>query len=462
MRGTSAPGVVVIGAGVSGLTTAIGLARRGVPVHVLERDRTPAPHGRRGAGGWYRDSAPQAGQGHVFPPGCYQLLADELPDVLARLLELGARELPVSGGSGGSGGVALAVRRPLFDWMLRRVAEREPGVLVHGGLAATGLRASGGRLSGVQVRDGVVPADLAVDATGAHGPVPGWLDELEHRDAGPRVAEPRRPGDSAPAGDGMRAEASVGAGDGEGAGDGVRSGDIVRAGDGVPAGADHYTRSYVLHWPDAGDPGELNLGGLAAGGDFGGYSCRVVPADNHTFTVTFTVAAGALGSPPTGQTGSAPAGPLEPGLAGLCDPESFQAAALGLSRVGEWVDAAVAEPLTGVTVLSVPAARHGRAKDSARLPGLLAVGDALRTGDPVWCSGLAVALASGLACARAVRAALDVEPTGIRDTGHIAAAIGAAAGRFAEQPVCPVVRLPGPGVAELAGLLARPMPSPVG
>ena len=34
-------------------------------------------------------------------------------------------------------------------------------------------------------------------------------------------------------------------------------------------------------------PGELNLG-LAAGGDFGGYSCRVVPADNNTFTVMFT------------------------------------------------------------------------------------------------------------------------------------------------------------------------------
>jgi flavin-dependent dehydrogenase len=402
--------VLVLGAGVAGLTTAIALGRRGIPVDVLERDRTAAPSGRRGAGSWYRDGVPHAGQGHVFSPRCHQVLAAELPDVLDRLLELGAREMPVGPSAGrwdgpasAERGTALAVRRPVFDWVLRRVAEREPLLRVHSGVAATGLRATDGRLSGVLVGRGVVPADLAVDATGAFGPVSGWLDDLGH----PRLAEPRSEPGSA----------------------------------GASTGANYYTRGYALHWP--GEPGELNLG-LAAGGDFGGYSCRVVPADNNTFTVMFTVSAGS------------PNGAGESRLARLGAPDGFQAAASSIPMVARWVDPVAAEPLTGVTSLRLPPVRRGGVSDVARLPGLVAVGDALHTGDPVWCAGVAVALASGLACADAVRAGRDGEDV------DIAGRVWDAAADLAAYPACACARVPGPSAGDLAEVLAGSTPVPVG
>jgi len=405
----NAPKVLVLGAGVAGLTTAIALSRRGIAVDVLERDRPRAPSGRRAAGSWYRDGVPHAGQGHVFSPRCHRLLAEELPDVLEQLVRHGARELAVGRSAGrwdgpeaASAGTALAVRRPMFDWVLRRIAEREPALRVHSGVAATGLRTGGGRLSGVLVGGGVLATELAVDATGAFGPVAGWLDDLGQR---PWSMEPRPDPDA-------------------------------RA-----AAADYFTRSYALHCPDE-LPGELNLG-LAAGGDFGGYSCRVVPADNNTFTVMFTVPAGPSGSD-SGSDGT----PVGSGLAALATPDGFQLAASRIPQVAGWVDPAAAEPLSGVTALRLPPVRRGGAADVARLPGLVAVGDALHTGDPVWCSGVAVALASGLACARAVRAAEDGE------TVDIAARVWSEAADLAAYPACACARMPGPSAAELAGELA--------
>ncbi|HEX4250153.1 MAG TPA: FAD-dependent oxidoreductase [Pseudonocardia sp.] len=421
----SAPKVLVLGAGVAGLTTAIALGRRGIAVDVLERDRPRAPSGRRAAGSWYRDGVPHAGQGHVFSPRCHRVLASELPDVLRELVQHGARELAVGRSAGrwdgpeaDASGTALAVRRPVFDWVLRRVAEREPSVRVHSGVAATGLRTSGGRLSGVLVGGGVLETDLAVDATGAFGPVSEWLDDLGHRGECPWLVEPR-PDPDTPG----------------------------------PVGADYFTRSYALHWSDE-LPGELNLG-LAAGGDFGGYSCRVVPGDNNTFTVMFTVPVG----PGSGSSGSADA-PVGAGLAALATPDGFQLAASRIPLVAGWVDAMSAEPLSGVTPLRLPPARRGGAADVARLPGLVAVGDALHTGDPVWCSGVAVALTSGLACARAVRAVRDGE------TVDIAARVWSEAADLAEYPACACARVPGPSAAELAALLggtvAGSFPVPVG
>jgi 2-polyprenyl-6-methoxyphenol hydroxylase-like FAD-dependent oxidoreductase len=412
----SAQRVLVLGAGVAGLATAIALGRRGIAVDVLERDRPQAPSGRRAAGSWYRDGVPHAGQGHVFSPRCHRLLVDELPDVLGQLVGHGAREIPVGRSAGrwdgpeaDAAGTALAVRRPVFDWVLRRVAEREPALRVHSGLAATGLRTSGGRLSGVLVGGGVLATELAIDATGAFGPVAGWLDDLGHRGECPWLVEPRPAPDTAATA--------------------------------VAVGADYFTRTYALHWPNE-LPGELNLG-LAAGGDFGGYSCRVVPADNNTFTVMFTVpSSGGAGS------GGAPVGaPVGAGLAALATPDGFQLAASRIPLVAGWVDPVVAEPLSGVTTLRLPPARRGGAADVARLPGLVAVGDALHTGDPVWCSGVAVALASGLACARAVRAGRDGEAV------DIAARVWSEAADLAAYPACACARVPGPSAAELAAAL---------
>ena len=203
------PRVVIVGGGVAGLTTALALARGGLPVDVLERDRAAAPLGRRSAASWHRDGAPQIQHAHVFGPGCHGLLRAGLPDVLALLLDAGAREL-LPTGADPDGGTGLALRRPLLDWVLRRTAERQPGVRVHSGVTVTGVHADGAGPIEVTVRGGVLTADLVVDAGGGHGSPSG-------PDPGPATT--------------------------------------------------YFSRGYALRWP--GEPGPLNLGLAAAGSRFG-------------------------------------------------------------------------------------------------------------------------------------------------------------------------------------------------
>lgn len=343
------PRVLILGGGVAGLTTALALARGGVPVDVLERDVAPAPFGRRSAALWVRDGAPQAQHAHVFGPGCHRMLTAELPDVLSLLLRAGAREFTPSGPAPITG-TALALRRPLFDWVLRRAAEREPGVRVHCGTPATGLRTDGSRLTGVVVRGGVLAADVVVDATGRRGQLPGWLAGLGYPRAHPRPAS-------------------------------------------TPAPTTYYSRGYALRW--SGDPGVLNLG-LAAGGDFDGYTCRAVPGDNNTVTVTFGLPAADPGS--NGGAGK---------LAALRMPDCFQAAAERVPAVADWVEPGAADPLGGVAVLAdrtpdrAPDPAPGAGGDGA-LPGLVAVGDARAVPAVAAGHGVSVALAQALACAAAI------------------------------------------------------------
>ncbi|MGI8816738.1 MAG: FAD-dependent oxidoreductase [Pseudonocardia sp.] len=333
------PRVVILGAGVAGLTTALALARAGAPVDVLERDKAPAPFGRRTAASWVRDGTPQAQHAHVFGPECHRVLASEMPDVLSLLLAAGARESSLPGPGPGT---ALAVRRPLFDWVLRRVAEREPGVRVHCGTAATGLRTDGSRLTGVVVRDGVLSADVAVDATGSRGQVPGWLADLGYSCAHPPPAGPT-------------------------------------------SFTTYYSRCYALRWP--GEPGALNLG-VAAGGALDGYDCRAVPGDNGTVTVTFGIPAASVAE-----------------LAALRMPGGFQAAVEQVPVVADWVDPGAADPLTGVAVLTEwPSVTAPGLSSIATLPGLVAVGDARGVPDPAADHGVAVAMAHALACAGAILA----------------------------------------------------------
>ncbi|HTK66768.1 MAG TPA: FAD-dependent oxidoreductase [Pseudonocardia sp.] len=392
---------VILGAGVAGLTTALALARGGVPVDVLERDRAQAPLGRRSAATWVREGAPQVQHAHVFGPDFHRLLARELPDVLALLLAAGAHEFSVgshdlpaaelsapghsSGGSPGPGS-ALALRRPLLDWVLRRVAEREPGVRVHCGTPATGLRTDGSRLTGVLVEGGVLAADLAVDATGSRTRTAAWLADLGYSCAHPVTPDP-------------------------------------------PASTTYYSRCYSRRWP--GDPGAVDFG-AALGGGFDGYQCRAVPGDNDTFTVTFGIPDASV---------DAAAVP-----SALRMPQGFQAAAEHVPLIADWVDPRTADPLTGVAVLKDWPPPGGRGvPDLASLPGLVAVGDARGASDPAAADGVTVAMAQGLACASAILACES-------SSAELEKLVGVA-GVPAGEPGLPVPRkrpLGGPNVRELA------------
>ncbi len=165
--------VVVVGAGPSGATAALLLARAGRQVVLVDRARFP------------RDKA--CGEG-LMPPGV---------DVLRRLglydavLETGAR--PVHGvryqHPGGfpkayaafptppEGGPAwaLGIRRTWFDAALVDAVRREDRATVIEGARVTGLiRSASGRVSGVETSGGPIGARIVIGADGLHSKVRAW------------------------------------------------------------------------------------------------------------------------------------------------------------------------------------------------------------------------------------------------------------------------------------------------
>ena len=88
------PGVVVVGGGVAGLTSALALSRQGWEVTVLEREASPGPADLEEAfSRWSRRGVPQARHSHAFLARLRNLLRDRAPDVLAALLDSGVTEL---------------------------------------------------------------------------------------------------------------------------------------------------------------------------------------------------------------------------------------------------------------------------------------------------------------------------------------------------------------------------------
>ncbi len=180
--------VVVIGAGVGGLTTALALARAGHLVTVLERDPLPADADPERAFASERRGAPQVHQTHGFLARIVVELREHLPDVLDALIAAGGHTMSTTANLGeaqpGDDDLAvLVVRRTTFEWVLRRAALGEPGVSFRTGETVTGVTASTGTgavptVTGVVTDAGdVIAADLVVAAMGRRSPVPDWLAE---------------------------------------------------------------------------------------------------------------------------------------------------------------------------------------------------------------------------------------------------------------------------------------------
>ena len=152
---------VIVGAGPTGLYTAIALARRGHQVTVIDRD--PGPDGGQW---WDRKGVMQFHHPHFFRQQVGDALLAEMPEVWQGLLAAGAVPAILPGQPGMPAG--LHCRRVTFERVLRAAVEAVPGVRLRTGHVdeVCGER---GRVTGVTVGGQRADADLVIDAGGRGG-----------------------------------------------------------------------------------------------------------------------------------------------------------------------------------------------------------------------------------------------------------------------------------------------------
>ena len=346
--------VVVVGAGVAGLGTALTMSRAGHRVTLIERDPTPLPESPAAAFYWDRRGAPQVRHSHALLARLRNLLRDGYPDVLERLLQAGATEIRFCDNpppemadrqprDGDEDLVALACRRTTFEWTLRTIVVALHDVTLLHGTAVDALTATQQdgrvRVNGV-VTDGgqTIDADTVVAALGRRSAVPRWL----------------------------------------------RAHGVELASEEEDTGIVYLSRFYELHadsdLPETNGP---------IGGDLGYLKYGVFLGDNRTYSVTLAV-----------QTDDDELRRM------LLDPDSFDRAARTLPATAMWAEAGRADAITPVEVMGGLLNRRVRYVDEHGDPfvlGLHAVGDAHTCTNPLYGRGCSLAMVQADLLARAMR-----------------------------------------------------------
>jgi 2-polyprenyl-6-methoxyphenol hydroxylase-like FAD-dependent oxidoreductase len=196
--------IVVLGAGMCGLSTAMLLARDGHEVTVLERDPAEPPAATRLWEAWQRPGVHQFRRPHLMLPRWKAQMDHELPEVLRELEAIGGLRLNLLAmlpaaqrgpwRDGDERFETLTARRPVLEAALSTVAAGTAGVTIRRGATVTGLltdassRESVPRVTGVLVAGGFPRrADLVVDCGGRRSALASWLQAAGAR----RPAEER-------------------------------------------------------------------------------------------------------------------------------------------------------------------------------------------------------------------------------------------------------------------------------
>jgi len=151
----------IVGAGPTGLYTAIALARRGHEVTAIDRD--PGPDGD---GSWNRRGVMQFHHPHGFRQQVVEALLAEMPEVWDDLITAGAEPATMPGQP--QPVIGFRCRRLTFERVLRSAAEAQPGVTLRTG-HVDDVCGERGRVIGVRVDGPQVDAELVIDASGRSG-----------------------------------------------------------------------------------------------------------------------------------------------------------------------------------------------------------------------------------------------------------------------------------------------------
>jgi len=335
--------VVVVGAGVGGLGSALALARAGHRVTVVERDQVSMPATPHGAfDEWRRRGAPQTRHSHAFLARLRNTLRDRNPDVLAALLDAGATEIdflrhpppdlhPLDPEPPDADLVGLACRRTTFEWVLRRSALAVPAItLVPGDVQGLIAESGPGRVphvTGVGLADGsALRADVVVDAGGRRSPLPTWLE-------------------------------AIGA---EAVPESVENTGIV------------YSSRFYRMLAEGDDPAEHGL----VVGDLGYLKYAVFPGDNGTLSITYGVHTD------------------DREMRRVLHPGPFTEVAANMPALRRWVEPGRCQPISDVEVMAGLVNRLRRFVVAGRplATGVYAIGDSSVCTNPVYGRGCALAL----------------------------------------------------------------------
>ena len=250
--------ILIIGGAISGLMSALALARRGFTVTIIEQDAGELPETIDNIfQDWNRKGAPQTRHTHLFLAKLYQLIRNREPGLLKKLQEAGAIErtfIDLANASfdnpefveGDDEIAMIGCRRIVFEWVLRRYLLDTGLVKFRDGIKVIGLK-SDRQSDGIPVITGIktkfadgslkeIPGDLIIENCGARSKIRDWLKSVT---------------------------------------------DIPMHQESSPSGIFYSSRFYQLlegEKPPSDD--------LAIAGDLGYVRFGIAPADNNTFSVT--------------------------------------------------------------------------------------------------------------------------------------------------------------------------------